>query len=126
MINPKATFKKILKDWGHDILYQRRISDDFMYSDIMERITTRNVLPRNSILMHALNEEAEGYLVNHDLIYYFESNVNPKSGDRIYEQSQNSLEDSIVLLVDIAHPIRGRRGEINYWIVGATKESPSS
>jgi len=126
MINPKATFKKILQDWGHDILYQRRISDDFVYSDVLERITTRNFLPRNSFLMNSLQEETEGYLVNYDLIYYFESNVNPKSGDRIYEETENSLEDATVFLVDTAHSVRGRRGEINYWIVGATKESPSS
>lgn len=126
MINPKATFKKILKDWGHDILYQRRLSDDFTYSEILERITTRNQLPRGSSLMVSAQEEKEGYVVNHDLIYFFESNVNPKSGDRIYEESYNSLEDAIVYLVDSAHPIRGRRGEINFWMVGATKESPSS
>lgn len=126
MINPKATFKKILQDWGHDILYQRRLSDDFTYSEILERITTRNQLPRSSSLMASLQEEKEGYVANHDLIYFFESNVNPKSGDRIYEQSYNSLEDAVIYLIDIAHPIRGRRGEINFWIVGATKESPSS
>lgn len=126
MINPKATFKKILKDWGHDILYQRRLSDDFTYSETLERITTRNQLPRSSALMLAAQEEKEGYVVNHDLIYFFESNVNPKSGDRIYEESYNSLEDAVIYLVDTAHPIRGRRGEINFWMVGATKESPSS
>jgi hypothetical protein len=126
MISPKATFKKILKDWGHDILYQRRHSDDFMYSEILERITTRNQLPRNSALAQSLEENKEGYLVNSDLIYFFESNVNPKSGDRIYEQSNNTLEDSIIYLVDSSHPIRGRHGEINFWVVGATKESPSS
>jgi hypothetical protein len=126
MINPKATFKKILKDWGHDILYQRRLSDDFVYSDTLERITTRNQLPRSSSLMVSLEEQKEGNLTNHDLIYFFESNVNPKSGDRIYEEAYDSLEDAIVYLIDLAHPVRGRRGEINFWMVGVTKERPSS
>jgi hypothetical protein len=126
MINPKATFKKILKDWGHDILYQRRLSDDFVYSDTLERITTRNQLPRSSSLMVSLQEQKEGNLTNHDLIYFFESNVNPKSGDRIYEESYDSLEDAIIYLIDLAHPVRGRRGEINFWMVGVTKERPSS
>jgi hypothetical protein len=126
MINPKATFKKILKDWGHDILYQRRLSDDFVYSDTLERITTRNQLPRSSSLMVSLEEQKEGNLTNHDLIYFFESNVNPKSGDRIYEESYDSLEDAIIYLIDLAHPVRGRRGEINFWMVGVTKERPSS
>jgi hypothetical protein len=126
MINPKATFKKILKDWGHDILYQRRLSDDFVYCDTLERITTRNQLPRSSSLMVSLQEQKEGNLTNHDLIYFFESNVNPKSGDRIYEESYDSLEDAIIYLIDLAHPVRGRRGEINFWMVGVTKERPSS
>jgi hypothetical protein len=126
MISPKATFKKILKDWGHDILYQRRYSDDFVYSEILERITTRNQLPRNSSLAQSLNEDRQGYVVDSELVYFFENDVNPKSGDRIYEQSNNSLKDSIIYIVDSVYPIRGRRGEINFWIVGATKESPSS
>ena len=126
MINPKATFKKILKDWGHDILLQRRLSDDFTYSDVMERITTRNQLPRSTSLMHAVQEEIEGNVVNYDLIYFFESNVNPKAGDRIYEESNSSLENAVIFLIDMAHPIRGKRGEINYWMAGVTKERPSS
>ena len=125
MINERRVFAKVLKDWGHDILYQRRISDDFVYCDILERITTRSMVARNATLAMGLQEGAEGYYVNSEYIYYFEHNVNPKSGDRIYEESFDSLEDARIMVVDDCYPYRGRGGKVSYWIVGATKEKPS-
>lgn len=125
MINAKAVFRKVLKQWGHDIYLQRRLSDDFIYSDTLERYTVRNTYPRKMSLTHAQNEVPEGIFVNSELLYYFEHNVNPKPGDRIYEQSYNGLDDSILYVIDDSYPVRGRYGEINYWIAGATKEVPS-
>lgn len=126
MIDAKRVFRKILRDWGHDILYQRRLSDDFVYSDTLERITTRSMVAKTSAMATRLEEQVEGYVVNSDLIYYFEDWVEPKSGDRIYEEGDGSLDDAIVYLIDSSYGVRGRHGKINYWIVGATKESPSS
>jgi len=126
MIDAKRVFKKILSDWGHDIFYQRRLSDDFVYSDTLERITTRSMVAKTSTMATRLQEEMEGYVVNADIIYYFEDWVKPKSGDRIYEEGDGSLEDAMIYVIDSAHGVRGRQGKINYWIVGATKESPSS
>lgn len=125
MINLRNTFKKILRDWGHDILLQRRLSDDFAYADQFERHTTRSYLPRSLALSKAKQEVPEGIITYSDLIYYFEYDVNPKSGDRIYEQSFNPLEDTIMYLIDESYPVKGRHGEITYWVVGATKEVPS-
>jgi hypothetical protein len=125
MINAKNIIKKILKEWGHDILYQRRISDDFLYSEVLERITTRSQLAKSARIATTLEEETEGYVVNSDLVYYFESSVNPQSGDRIYEESFTNLDQTIIYKIDSAYGVRGRFGEINYWIVGATKETPA-
>lgn len=125
MINAKRVFNKILKEWGHDIFLQRRVSDDFVYNDVLERHTTRSTLPRTIALANAQEEVPEGTIVNSEIVYYFEHAVNPKAGDRIYEQSYNSLEDSIIYKIDDAFPVRGRLGEINYWVVGATREVPS-
>jgi len=124
MINAKRVFKKILKEWGHDVFLQRRLSDDFVYNDILERYTTRSTLPRNMSLANAQEEMPEGLVTNSELVYYFEYNVNPKPGDRIYEQSFNSLEDSVIYKIDDSYPVRGRLGEVNYWVVGATREKP--
>jgi hypothetical protein len=124
MINAKRVFQKILKEWGHDIFLQRRLSDDFVYEDTLERYTTRSVYTRNISLSKAHEEMPEGIITNSDLIFYFEANVNPKSGDRIYEESFNSLEETIMYKIDDAYPVRGRFGEVNYWIVGATREIP--
>jgi hypothetical protein len=124
MINAKRVFQKILKEWGYDIFLQRRLSDDFVYEDTLERYTTRSVYPRNISLAKAQEEMPEGVITNSDLIFYFEANVNPKPGDRIYEESFNSLEQSVMYKIDDAYPVRGRFGEVNYWIVGATREIP--
>jgi len=120
MINAKNIIKKILREWGHDILYQRRISDDFSYSEVLERITTRSQLAKSSRIAVTSEEQIEGYL-----LYYFESSVNPQSGDRIYEESFTNLNETIIYRIDDAYGVRGRFGEVNYWVVGATKETPA-
>jgi hypothetical protein len=79
MIKEKALFKKVLKEWGHDIFLQRRTSDDFVYSETLERYTTRSHMPRKSALMTAKEEVPEGVFSNSDLLYYFEEEVRPKS-----------------------------------------------
>lgn len=125
MIDAKRIFEKILREWGHDIFLQRRLSDDFVYNDVLERHTTRSVLARSFALANAKEEVPEGVITNSELVYYFKKEVNPKPGDRIYEESYNSLDDAVIYVIDNSYGVRGKRGEINYWIVGATKEIPS-
>jgi hypothetical protein len=124
MINPETTFKKILREYGHDILLQRRISDNFLYSQTFERITTRHFFPSAEALAQAQREDNEGVNTNVDLIFYFESEVNPKQGDRIYEESPSNINSPNLYLIDFAAPVRGRFGKIVYWIAGATRERP--
>lgn len=124
MINAAKTFKKILREYGHDIIYQRRISDDFLYSDNFERITTRHFYPSSEALAQAQREDSEGINTNVDVIYYFEESVYPKQGDRIYEESFSNVNNPNVFLIDYAAPVRGRMGKIVYWIAGATREIP--
>jgi hypothetical protein len=126
MINSKSIFKKILREWGHDVLLQRRLSDDGLYSDRFERVTTRHITAASRYLASTKEEEIEGIIINSDRIYYFESSINPNSGDRIYESSPAGLNDYIIYVIEECYPVRGRLGEIHYWTVGATKESPSS
>ena len=125
MIDAKRMFEKILREWGHDVFLQRRLSDDFVYSDVLERHTTRSVYSRSIALTNAKEEVPEGIITNSELVYYFKKEVNPKPGDRLYEESYNSLDDAIIYVIDDSYGVRGKRGEINYWIVGATKEVPS-
>lgn len=126
MINAKGVFNKILKEWGHDVLLQRRLSDDGMYSDKFERITTRHVTAASRYLASTKEESIEGLLINSDRIYYFEAKINPKPGDRIYETSHSPLEDYALYLIEDCYPVRGRYGELNFWTVGASKEEPAS
>lgn len=125
MIDPKKAFRKILREYGHDILLQRRLSDNFLYAEHFERITTRHFFPSSEVLAQAQKEDNEGINTSVDLIFYFESEVNPKQGDRIYEESPSNVNDPNIYLIDFAAPARGRMGKIVYWIVGATRERPS-
>lgn len=124
MIDPKKAFRKILREWGHDILLQRRIDDNFNYSDKFERVTTRHFFPSAETLAQTQREDSEGINTNVDLIFYFESEINPKQGDRIYEESPSNINDPNMYLIDFAAPVRGRLGVITYWIAGATRERP--
>jgi hypothetical protein len=122
MINVERTFKKILRDWGHDVYIQRILSNG-NHSETFERVTTRHVGPSGVKNANAANEFSEGIDVSFDAVYYFESNVNPKEGDRIYENySMKSTRDYTMFKVVASTPVRGRQGKISYWIVGATRE----
>lgn len=118
----RRVFEGILKKWGHDVLLQRRINTDNSlekeFSTRLERHTTRNRLPG---VVGIEEENLEGEFANADLIYYFKWNVNPREGDRIYENYERGLNDVVLFEVTYAHPMRGRGGNINYWAVGAQR-----
>ena len=122
MIDLAATFRNTLKQWGHDILLQRRLNDDMLYSARMERITVRSYNAQLTGQTNSLAENIEGLNVNSEMIYYFESSSNPRSGDRIYEEYPTGVQ---IFLIDQSTPIKGRLGKIVYWVVGATRESSS-
>jgi len=126
MINTKKIFKTILREWGHDILFQRRLSDDGLYSDKLEKITTRHVTSASRYLASTKEEQIEGLIINSDRIYYFEAQINPKSGDRIYEGSFSLLENYVLYEIEESYPVRGRYGKIEYWMCGASKEETAS
>jgi hypothetical protein len=120
MIDIERVFKKTLREWGHDILLQRRLNDSMKYASKVEKITTRRSSPALRSQANTLSEDIEGLTVNSEMLYYFESHINPKSGDRIYEDYPTGRQ---VFLIDESVPVIGRFGKIAYWVVGATKES---
>jgi hypothetical protein len=120
MIDLERVFRRTLRQWGHDILLQRRINDDMKYSSKVEKVTTRRSAPSSGSQSNMMSEDPEGLTVNSEMIYYFESIVNPKSGDRIYENYPTGQQ---VFLIDESVPVRGRYGKIVYWVTGVTREN---
>ncbi len=107
MTNLNRTFRNILKKWGHDVLIQRRLDNDFNYSSKFERVTTRHMYPANSELANLLRETAEGTSADgFEIIYYFDSTINPRIGDRIYENIPGHSDPNTVYLVDAVLPMR--------------------
>jgi hypothetical protein len=120
MIDPAKVFRNTLRQWGHDILLQRRLNSEMKYSSKVEKITTRRSAPFSGSQPNAMSEDPEGLTVNAEMIYYFEAQVNPKTGDRIYENYPTGQQ---VFIIDEAVPVMGKFGKILYWIAGVTRES---
>ena len=121
MIDLARTFRNTLREWGHDILLQRRLNDDMLYSSKMERITVRSYNAQLTGQTNSLMENIEGLNVNSEMIYYFEASANPKSGDRIYEELSSGLESQILYVIEECYPVRGKQGKIEFWTVRSNK-----
>lgn len=122
MINPSKTFRKILREWGHDV-YIQRILNNGNHSKNLERVTTRQVGQSGIVNTNSMNQLDEGIQIAYDAVYYFEADISPKEGDRIYEDiSGKSHRDFTMYAIQAVTPVRGRQGKVLYWIVGASRE----
>lgn len=122
MIDLKRSFRKILKNWGHDVNIQR-VMKNGNYSQTLEKYTTRHVGQTGTMNATSTEEGLEGVTAKYDMVYYFEAEVNPKEGDRIYEDlGMGIARNYTIYRIDVATPVRGKMGKIVYWTVGATRE----
>lgn len=121
MIDLQKSFAKKLKQWGYNVLLQRKTLNG-NYENTLEQVTTRSVFPGGMINARSTEEETEGIAVNSNVIYYFESLVNPGEGDRIYEMIPNIANKYTIYVIDTSSPMRGKGGKIVFWTVGATRE----
>lgn len=110
-----------MREWGHDVYLQRMLVNG-NYSDKFEKVTTRHVGQSGVGNTLSLGIADEGLEVKFDSIYYFESNILPKQGDRIYEDYSTKNKNYTMFVVAAATPVRGRQGKILFWTVGANRE----
>lgn len=126
MTSMRSQFEGILKKWGYNIYLQRRVdpynTDTAQYERALEKHTVRSVYKGKASLETAAQEELEGVTHDFDLTFYFMWDANPKRGDRVYESTIEGVDHQVTYLIDVALPMRGIKGEIVYWIVGATEE----
>ena len=92
-----------------------------LYSARMEKTTVRSYNAQLNNQTNALAENIEGLTINSEMIYFFDSLANPKSGDRIYEEYPTGVQ---IFLIDQCTPVKGRLGKTVYWVAGATRERP--
>jgi hypothetical protein len=122
----------ILRDEGHNVYLQRRKVDDLtqaphphaIYESKLERHTTRHMHPSSTGLATMGTDKVEGRVTTVDAVYWFLWTVNPKQGDRIYENDPRYTSRQSVWEIDYAQPMRGTRGRVEFWAVGATRTSP--
>jgi hypothetical protein len=122
MIDEKRAFRKIMREWGHDVYLQRRL-DNGNYANKFERVTTRHVGQSGMSNMDSRSIKEEGIDIDFDAMYYFEAEVKPREGDRIYENySVKVSKNHTILIVAAVTPTRGRQGKILFWTAGANRE----
>ena len=117
-------FDAILRKYGHNIYLNRRlpdVSETPKYSDKFEIWTVRHRVPQS--LSSVEKDTAAGILNTSERLYYFQAIAHPFDGDRIYEDDPRV--DQTVWVIDTAVPMRGLNGELDYYIVGATRIRPN-
>lgn len=122
MIDAKRSIHKILREWGHDVHIQRMLPNG-NHSDRFQRVTTRAVGQSGIGNATSTRSLDEGLFKNYDMVFYFESSVNPKEGDRIYENySMKASKNYTMFRIEAVSATRGRLGKIAFWVVGASRE----
>lgn len=135
MASLNRAFDGILRNWGHNILLQRRTPDGKGFVQRLERHTVRHAVPSQG-LARVEEERREGVVRNSDALYYFRAEAKPREGDRIYERDDrfDGRDDRVGTLdgyaqttwtIDSAIPVRGKGGRIVYWAAGASRETPN-
>jgi hypothetical protein len=129
--------RQVLRDYGHDIYLQRRVADNLevcrkaQYSPVLEKHTTRHMHGGSMGLSGAADDMEEGLVTSAEHVYWFQWDVNPREGDRIYEPDPRYDDDpdprkryQSLWEIDFAQPMREKRGRIAFWACGVTRTSP--
>lgn len=128
MTSKRIQFDSILKRWGYNVFLQRRVnpygSEKAEYEIKLEKHTVRSHFNRKAQLQTLANEDPEGITHSFDLTFYFRWDAEPRRGDRIYEANKSLPDHKSTYLIDEALPMRGEKGQIIFWTVGATQETP--
>lgn len=114
----------ILRNYGHNVLLQRRTPNDDGWQTRLERHTVRHMEP-SARLGLIQQEQDEGIVRDVDIVYYFRPGAMPREGDRIYERDSRYPSGQTTWIIDWALPLRGEDGRIEFWAAGTTRESPS-
>ena len=124
MINAKSNFDSVLRKYGHDVLLQRHLNSN-SYSSKLEKFTVRDQYPRKAGLSGVEELSKSGINYNVDMIYYFQSEANPRERDRIYESDTRYPSGYTTYVIDYALALRADGGFIAYWTCGVTREIPA-
>lgn len=129
-MNLRNVVDQLLKQWGHDILLQRRVNpwteERAVFTRQLERHTTRKMHSSSTYLASLRDEQFEGVLADLDLVYWFRWDVNPTQGDRIYDNITNGVpENQEIYVIDKAVPLKGHHGRVEFWACGCTQKKPN-
>lgn len=137
MIDLRKEFAHITRGYGNYVYLQRRIYDQRedipedqktkfnFFSNKLEKYKVRYRLGgRITSLTSMAEERIEGIVHTVDRAYFFPYHAHPAEGDRIYQPDARYPNKMETYLVDYAQAMRGRRGRVEYYEIGCTRESP--
>lgn len=129
MADLRRSMDGILRKYGHVVYLQRRLPDSITsskvrYSSKFEKHTVRNMHPSSTGLASEAEEEAEGLIRNSDRVFWFRWTADPREGDRIWQDDPRMRFKEVpeIYKIDMAHPLRGVGGRIEYWVCGCTRD----
>lgn len=128
MIDERKIFDKILKDWGTNILLQRR-GRNGEYTNTFERHTIRSSTAGNMGLFRGLSWPEEGEQIDTGLVLYFRYDVRPREADRVYEEEPRHDdiemgEQSVYIITDV-YRVRGRLGRTAFFTTRVQRHRPT-
>lgn len=129
-INMKRDFESIIRKYGHDI-YLQRVNNPQTgnetpdYADKLEKWTVYSMFPGGSMRAGRTTDEAdEGHRTDVDMIFYFQAEANPTTGDRIYEEIDRFPDHQALYVIEFAIPMRGTNGALIFWECGSMRKLP--
>lgn len=127
-IDEREHFDWVLKNWGNDILLQRR-GRDGEYTNTFERHTVRISVATSMTLFRGLVYRTEGETVDAGWTFYFRHDADPRVSDRIYEYERRHTDVEIgkqtVYDITDSYPVKGRSGYIAFYAVRAQRRRPT-
>ena len=135
----RTVFSQLVREWGVDVLLQRRIyrtgegiysqpepdpNDQRYWSPQLERYTVRTTFAgRKLSLSDTMEARPEGWIHTIPILFYFPWDASPAEGDRIYLQNERFPNKLTTFIVTYASAEYGRFGKIAFFTCGTIRET---
>ena len=135
----RIVFNHIIKEWGTNVLLQRRIhrtgeglysqtlpdpNDQRYWSPKLEKHTVRIAFAgRKLSLSDTMEARPEGWIHTIPILFYFSHDAKPAESDRIYVQDDRFPNNLTTFIVTYAQAEYGRYGKIAFYEVGTIRET---
>ncbi len=136
----RVVFRKIVAEWGINVLLQRRIyrtgegvyslplpdaGEQGYWTPQLEKYTVRMTFAgRKLSLSDTMEARPEGWIHTVPILFYFPWDARPAEGDRIYVQDDRFPNNLTTFIISYSSAEYGRYGQVAYYTCGTIRETP--